>query len=408
MNDNSIAFPLSSVAPKSSLDKLSTIKESGISSGFQSVLDSYVTQSSDSTKQPIKNSLKTKADDSNEATENQHNDAIDNQENTLIEIDQSTKTTNAESSVTANKQQSDSAISEDQTALQTSDAVQQDSNKAVPGLVNIIAAQTFNNQLEQQEKTVTNSINTLQSNQSVTSNNSTTDSGNKLNKNSSATNSETFATQLASVIASDKKTTNQTNTETVSFFENNIETQSPEQLKLSHSIHNLETQLPYTGQTQTVNQSTSINTINQPLSNYQITSNFYSDNWNTAVHQQILLLRHNNIDNATLILNPEHLGPIHVSIQIDGQSQTSVQFWSQNPEVRQALKDALPDLNSLFQESGLQLGNADVSSQQNPSDNTDPQFKQFNRPSAEMLEDSSIENQINSSLSVKNLVNVYI
>lgn len=399
MTDNSIAFPLSSVATKSSLDKVITSKESGSQNSFQSVLDSYVTQS-DSNSQSIQNAanqaLKNNSDDYSETTDHQYNDGIDSNQTSLAE---------SESSATVSKKPSASATSEEQSADSESNNPQDATNSAAPGLINILAAQTFNNKLEQQEKTAANPAEIVQANPLI-ANNSSADAANKLNSNSPSTNSDAFAAQLSSTIASDKTTASQTNNE-VKLAETNLEPPLPEPLNLSNAIDSVATPIAYAGQAQTGNQLSSV-TTNQGLPNYPIASNFYSDNWNTAVNQQILLLRHNNIDNASLILNPEHLGPIHVSIQIDAQSQTSIQFWSQNPEVRQALRDALPNLNSLFQESGLQLGSADVSSQQNSSDNSHPKFNPINRQSTEIIDDSNMENQIGTPLSVSNLVNVYI
>lgn len=387
MTDNSIAFPLSSVATKSSLEKLSSAKEFTTSNNFQSVLDNYVSQSNNNDK-PIKNdSSKAQSniiEDHSEVIEHSSEDTSDSNETSLKSTESAQA--NSQSSPTANKKQPDSAISDDQQSLQAADRQQDGNNTQANSLVNIIAAQTFNNRLVQQEKNASNSIEAVQAN-AIATNSLSADT-----KNTLQSNSDSFASQLSASKAT---------TDKAKLPDTNIDTQLSDQLKL---VNTLETASVYAGQIQANNLTTSVNSI----PSYTIANNFYSDNWNTSTQQQVLSLRHNNIDNATLILNPEHLGPIHVSIQIDAQSQTSIQFWSQNADVRQALRDGLPNLNSLFQESGLQLGSADVSSQQNSSDNSHPKFNQFNSESAEMIDDSSMENQINTSLSVKNLVNVYI
>ncbi|NBV76095.1 MAG: hypothetical protein EBR59_09105, partial [Methylococcaceae bacterium] len=42
----------------------------------------------------------------------------------------------------------------------------------------------------------------------------------------------------------------------------------------------------------------------QPSVTHTLNSHFYSDNWGNDLNQQVVSLRHNNIDNATLRLNP--------------------------------------------------------------------------------------------------------
>lgn len=411
MTDNSIAFPLSSVATKSSLEKSNSAKESAPSNCFQSVLDSYVIPSNADDK-PIKNDtnkIQNKlTDDYTEVTENKLKETSENEETVLIEKDTGNQSTEAmqviplQVLVDSNKKEQTLALTEE---LQPSDIesinLQDDTNLPAPSLINIIAAQSFNNKLAKQEKNIASATETTPASAIVVGPGSET--LNKLNL-PTQTHGEAFADQLSPKIA----VANKADTEAVKFINTNLETQSTDQPKLVNTINEIDTPSPIVGQSQTNPQIANVNSTSQSLSSYAVLNNFYSDNWNTSVHQQVLSLRHNNIDNATLILNPEHLGPIHVSIQIDAQSQTSIQFWSQNADVRQALRDGLPNLNSLFQASGLQLDSADVSSQQNSSDNSHPKFNQFNSESAELIDDSSMESQINTSLSVKNLVNVYI
>jgi flagellar hook-length control protein FliK len=66
------------------------------------------------------------------------------------------------------------------------------------------------------------------------------------------------------------------------------------------------------------------------------------------------------MQNATITINPPHLGQIEVKLQTDQAQQTSVQFMSNNPEVRQAITDHLGTLREMMSHSGLQLGQADV------------------------------------------------
>lgn len=73
-----------------------------------------------------------------------------------------------------------------------------------------------------------------------------------------------------------------------------------------------------------------------------------------------------------LSLNPPHLGPIQITLQLD-QQQASVQFVAAAPEVRQALQEALPVLRAMLGEAGISLGQADVGSRQSGREQAAPQ-----------------------------------
>lgn len=403
MTTNNIAFPLSSVATNNSLEKISSSKDSGGTNSFQTVLDSFVTPSNTDDK-PVQhdanNSLKENLDDSSKVSEIHSKDESDNTETSTIEKHEANKSAEPVEADANKKKLSDEQIPSQNTDSESISS-QNDPNLQAP-LINIIAAQTFNNKLAQQEKTITSVTETAPTSSLITSADS--DTLNKLNS-LTETNGEAFAAQLSSKIAVENKA----NADLIKLNNTNIEIESADQAKLVNTINALDTPLPIAGQNQTSTQIATANSINQSLPSYAVSNNFYSDNWNNSVHQQVLLLRHNNIDNATLVLNPEHLGPIHVSIQIDAQSQTSIQFWSQNPDVRQALRDGLSNLNTLFQDSGLQLGSADVSSQQNSfSDNNNPKQSQTNKQSGSSSDDLNPDNQVDTPFTVTNLVNVYI
>ena len=94
---------------------------------------------------------------------------------------------------------------------------------------------------------------------------------------------------------------------------------------------------------------------------HQILTGFGNRGWDQAVSQRVLWLAQDQLQQASLTLNPPHLGPVQVTVQIDNQ-QAMIQFVSNQPEVRQALQDALPVLREMFGQAGIALGQADVSS----------------------------------------------
>jgi flagellar hook-length control protein FliK len=102
---------------------------------------------------------------------------------------------------------------------------------------------------------------------------------------------------------------------------------------------------------------------NLSTTNYQINTNLYQSGWNEAFNQRVIFMTHNNINSASISINPEHLGPIQVQLQMDANQQTSIHFIANNPEVRQIITDSIQQLGELLDQSGIQLGQTSVGSQ---------------------------------------------
>ena len=62
---------------------------------------------------------------------------------------------------------------------------------------------------------------------------------------------------------------------------------------------------------------------------------------------------------ATLTLNPPDMGPMQVVLSVTND-QATVTFSAAQPEVRQALENAMPKLREMMGENGISLGNASV------------------------------------------------
>lgn len=78
--------------------------------------------------------------------------------------------------------------------------------------------------------------------------------------------------------------------------------------------------------------------------------------------QKIVWLAGQDKQSAQLTLNPPQLGPVEVSLKISGDQATAV-FSSPHAEVREAIEAALPRLREMMGSAGLELGQANVSSQ---------------------------------------------
>lgn len=82
--------------------------------------------------------------------------------------------------------------------------------------------------------------------------------------------------------------------------------------------------------------------------------------WADEVGQKVSWAAHNGNGRAELILTPAHMGRIEVSINMNGD-QASANFVAANAATREALQDAMPQLREVLAGAGIQLGQANVS-----------------------------------------------
>ncbi|MES2319306.1 MAG: flagellar hook-length control protein FliK [Pseudomonadota bacterium] len=81
--------------------------------------------------------------------------------------------------------------------------------------------------------------------------------------------------------------------------------------------------------------------------------------WDNQVAQKIVWMVAGKEQSATLTLNPPDMGPMQVVLSVTND-QATVTFAAAQPEVRQALLDAMPKLREMMGENGIALGNASV------------------------------------------------
>ncbi|HZV63784.1 MAG TPA: flagellar hook-length control protein FliK, partial [Telluria sp.] len=81
--------------------------------------------------------------------------------------------------------------------------------------------------------------------------------------------------------------------------------------------------------------------------------------WDNQVGQKIVWMVAGKEQSASLTLNPPDMGPMQVVLSVHND-QASVTFSSAQPEVRQALENAMPKLREMMSDSGIALGNATV------------------------------------------------
>jgi len=84
--------------------------------------------------------------------------------------------------------------------------------------------------------------------------------------------------------------------------------------------------------------------------------------WDKALGERIQWMAGQGMQRANIKLNPAHLGPMEVRIQVQND-QATVQFTSAHGVVREALEAALPRLRDMFDNAGVELTDVDVSGQ---------------------------------------------
>ncbi|WP_082708648.1 flagellar hook-length control protein FliK [Thiobacillus denitrificans] len=93
--------------------------------------------------------------------------------------------------------------------------------------------------------------------------------------------------------------------------------------------------------------------------------------WNQALGEKVVWMAAGAQQTATLTLNPPNMGPLQIVLNL-ANDQATANFFSAQPEVRQALEAAFPRLKEMMNEAGIQLEQATVSAdtprQDNPSD----------------------------------------
>ena len=91
-----------------------------------------------------------------------------------------------------------------------------------------------------------------------------------------------------------------------------------------------------------------------------------------ALNERIMMMRSKGIQTAEIRLDPPDLGSLEVRVRVSGDT-TTIQFHSPNPSVREALEAQVNRLREMMEESGLNLGQVDVSDQ-SLSDSSDGSF----------------------------------
>lgn len=84
--------------------------------------------------------------------------------------------------------------------------------------------------------------------------------------------------------------------------------------------------------------------------------------WKQSVSQHIAIFSRNGLHSAEIRLHPEELGSLQISLRMQ-QDQAQIHIVSEHAHIRHAMEQAMPQLRAAMAESGIQLGQANVSAE---------------------------------------------
>ncbi|QEP43205.1 hypothetical protein D5085_08805 [Ectothiorhodospiraceae bacterium BW-2] len=145
----------------------------------------------------------------------------------------------------------------------------------------------------------------------------------------------TFA-QLSATVAETLATQNQLN---------------PSASSASHAPHSLLSGLTQTG-------------APAQLASFTVPVPLRNANWDRAMGERVTWMAKNNLQQAKLELNPKQLGPVEIKLSVNQDQQVSVSFVANNQSAREAIEQAMPRLREMLEQSGMSLGDTDVSTRQ--------------------------------------------
>lgn len=86
--------------------------------------------------------------------------------------------------------------------------------------------------------------------------------------------------------------------------------------------------------------------------------------WREAFGQQVGSMVSVGVDSASIQVSPEHLGPLDIAIRFDQNDKAMISVVAANPEAKSIVEGSLPQLVKMLEQSGIQLGGTQVSTQQ--------------------------------------------
>ena len=120
----------------------------------------------------------------------------------------------------------------------------------------------------------------------------------------------------------------------------------------THAANLAAASLPTAGASQALNHE-----LSQPMARG-------SQAWRHEFAEKLGQMVQFKLDSASIKVTPEHLGPLDISISFDSQNKAQINVVAANHAAREIVESSLPQLGRMLEQSGIQLGNVEVSSQQ--------------------------------------------
>ena len=130
--------------------------------------------------------------------------------------------------------------------------------------------------------------------------------------------------------------------------------------------------------------------------------------WGQALAQRVVFMANNSIQQAQITLNPEKLGQIQVTLQLDKDQKMNVSLNAHNGSTRESIENAMPKLREMLEQAGITLGSMDVSDQKQFSGNDDNKSAPRGITSDSIVEeDALIEHTLSTVKTTDNIVDYY-
>ena len=132
--------------------------------------------------------------------------------------------------------------------------------------------------------------------------------------------------------------------------------------------------------------------------------------WGQALGQRVLFMSHNGLQQAQITLNPQSLGQIQVTLQLDKDQKMHVNLVAQNGVTRESMENALPRLREMMEQAGVSLASVDIRDQKSFSEHASnsPDEGGASSDSNSLLEAPSFDDEPSERiLSTDNIVDYY-
>lgn len=129
--------------------------------------------------------------------------------------------------------------------------------------------------------------------------------------------------------------------------------------------------------------------------------------WSKELGEQIVWMNNKAIPTAEITMNPPHLGPISVRIDMN-QDQATIMFTTQHAAVQEALEASIPKLREMLSDQQLNLVNVNVShntSGHERSQDSAPSSEHNEQTNEKMTDEVELSNR--QAVTIKGLLSIY-